>query len=92
MAIKKAKTFKGIELNNAYHKITSTSFTETWSDEKWKLYQGIVTVNSYTDETKDYDLEQKSYIFKELRETENTLERMYILLSKEEDFNWGENV
>jgi len=89
MALKKTRIFKGIELRNAYHKITSVNVTETWEDETWKLYTTSVQVNSYTDETKEYDLEQRSYYFKKLREQDNVLSTLYWKLKLEKDFEWS---
>ena len=68
--------YKGLPIT-AYYKVTEVKINECWSDEVWKLYTAKVLVNSYTSETKEYDIEQKEYEFKNLRENQFTLTACY---------------
>lgn len=93
MAFIKETTLKGIPIPNTYFKITSTNIDETGEDEKGKLYRVSVTVNSFTDETKKYDLKQHTYYLENFRENELSLPNIYTrLLAETEEFNWATNV
>jgi len=88
MAITKSKTYKGINIPEAYYKITSLTIIEDWTDEAWKLYKATANINSYTNNTKEYDIDQKTYVIKGLKENELTYKKIYSEVMKEEDFMW----
>lgn len=83
---------KTIEIPSAYYKITNLSFLEDWSDENWKFYTAFVTVSSYTDETKEFYIEQNIYEIKWLTESWLTLSNLYDELKKLEQFNLSTNI
>ena len=63
MAINLPTNYKGFNLN-AYYKITWVSFSEKWKDEQGnKTYNLKLLVNSFTDESKEFDICQKDYNF-----------------------------
>jgi len=63
MALLMNTAYKGFDLN-AYYKITWVSFNEKWKDELGnKIYNMTLLVNSFTDDTKEYDICQKDYNF-----------------------------
>lgn len=84
--LKKDITYKGLPIT-AFYKITSVNIVETWSDEQGKLYTAKVLVNSYTDNSKEFDIEQKDYEFKDIRENQFTLSDCYLWLKSLEEFN-----
>lgn len=84
--LKQATIYKGIPLE-AFYKVTWVSITEIWSDEVGKLYSAEVTVNSYTSETKEFDLNQVSYKFDNIREEQFTLPSCYAGLKQLPEFS-----
>lgn len=63
MSLQLSTIYKGLSLENATYKIACLSYTEKEIIDWVKVYNLILQVNSYTDTTKQYDIEQKTYIF-----------------------------
>ena len=93
MAFIKETTLKGILIPSAYYKITSTKTDEAWEDELGKIYTVTVFVNSYTNDTKEFDIEQRNYYLEWFREAELSLTNIYTrLISEIPEFEWVINI
>jgi len=86
MAITKPTTLKGLEVPNAYHKITGVNIVST--DVEW-IYNSWITVNSYTDETKEFEIKQYTYPFEWITEAQFTLSACYEGLKTLPEFEWA---
>ena len=82
MALSLQTTYKGFDINE-YIKITSFTTIEGEKKDGVKTYNVVVTVNKYTDSTKEYDIEQTMYHFSGLFEADLTLANFYVLLKAE---------
>lgn len=83
--LKQATIYKGIPLE-AFYKVSNVFITETWSDEVGKLYSAEVLVNSFTSETKEFDIEQRSFKFNNIREEQFSLTACYAWLKQLPEF------
>jgi hypothetical protein len=63
MALEMAIVYKGIPLPDAYYKITDVNYNDSGSRNEVgeKLYNVYYTVNSYTNPTKEYGMDQVVY-------------------------------
>jgi hypothetical protein len=86
MSLKMITEFKWIILNNSIYKITSIFYTEKEKIEWVKYYNLALAVNSYTDETKQYDISQITYNFVATLDW-CTIENWYILLKTLPEFS-----
>ena len=83
--LKKDIIYKGLNLT-WFYKITGVNIIETWKDVDWKLYSAICSINSYTSETKEFDLEQITIELKNLRETWLNFWNYYSEIKLTDDF------
>jgi len=78
MALKIATTYKGINLPAAYCKVTHVALVESTPAEDWsKLYKAFLQVNTYTDSTCEFDIDQRTYELDWLTEEQFTLAWCY---------------
>ena len=90
MAIQLPISYKWFDINS-YNKITWISYYESGKDEEGKIYKMNVLVNSYTNEYKEYDIEQKNYSF-ECRYNELNIDSAYIKLKSLDEFKNGVDI
>lgn len=69
-----------------YVKIPWIEYIESWVDKDWKLYDCKFLIDIFTNETKQYKVEQKHWNVKNLRIEQCNLEYLYSELKKQEDF------
>jgi len=93
MSLQKNLTYKGINLPKAYAKVTHVSIVESTPAEDWsKLYKAFLQVNTYTDSTCEFDIEQRTYELDWLTEEQFTLAWCYEGLKVLPDFEWATDV
>lgn len=66
MAFLQPQVFKGISLPATYIRISSVLTTDYINAEGVKKWQAQLTINRYTDSTKEYDIEQTNVTLDEL--------------------------
>jgi len=87
------KTFKGINLPSAYAKVNHVSIVPSTPAEDWtKLYKVFLQVNTYTDNTCEYDIDQRTYELQWVKEDQFNLADCYVWLKLQEDFAWAKDV
>lgn len=91
MALQKATTFKSIDLATGYYKITSITSISDYDNEDVKNYNLTLNV-SLSKEQGAETLEQKSYTFSGLVESELTYAGVYRRLKAHEEFEEATDV
>ena len=89
MSLQIETTYKGIVIPKAVAKITHVSIIETSDTLEWKLYKCFVQVNTYTDSTKEFDINQHTYEFDKITEAQFTLTACYEWLKTLPEFLWA---
>jgi len=92
MSLQIETTFKGLNIPAAYSKITTVIITEETNNSEIKTYKTDITVNTYTDNTKEFDIEQRTYSFEWITEEQFTLPASYEALKTLPDFEWAIDV
>ena len=95
MALEMARTHLGLNVPNAYYKIVSSSVTETTTDDvnnPQKEYDAKLTLNCYTDSTKEYHIDQTEHEFHGFKENDFTLNKAYDCLKSTDEFSTATDV
>lgn len=74
--LKKEMNYKSINLT-WYYKVIWVDIIETWSDEEWKLYSAICSINLYPNQDKTDVLDSDIIEFKDIREDKFNLTDLY---------------
>lgn len=87
MALQKSITFRGLQVQNAYYKIVGFNVQEDGVDENSaKTYRADVMVITFSDSSKEHDLEGKNHLIKGLSESGLSIASFYTALKALQDF------
>lgn len=92
MALQRTFTTLWMEITTAYSKIVEIFTSEEKTEAETKTYKIWVTVKTFTNDTKEYEVDNHTYYFEWLKETELNLPNLYELLKQEEWFINSQNV